>query len=85
MNNILELKIVLAKPGELSVICTHPTILALAWASGRVLMANPELVLFSPVKMILSSRLEDRSSRQQGPQACLDAILFVTYCKNTHC
>ena len=33
--------------GEWSVICTRPTLLTLAWASGRALMSNPVLALFS--------------------------------------
>ena len=31
--------------GEWSVICTRPTLLTLAWASGRALMSNPDLLV----------------------------------------
>lgn len=44
-NNILDMKIVLAKLGEWSVICTRQTVFPLAWASGPALMSNPALSL----------------------------------------
>ena len=38
-----KLKIVLTNMGELSGICTRPTVLTLVWASGRALMSNPDV------------------------------------------
>ena len=42
--NFLAMKNRTRQTGEWSVICTRPTLLTLAWASGRALMSNPVLV-----------------------------------------
>ena len=49
--NFLAMKNRTRQTGEGTVICTRPTLLTLAWASGRVLMSNPASALLVECSM----------------------------------
>ena len=57
--NFLAMKNRTRQTGEWSVICTRPTLLTLAWASGRALMSNPEFQ-FTLLRFYSERQLKDR-------------------------
>ena len=55
--NFLAMKNRTRQTGEWSVICTRPTLLTLAWPSGRALMSNPEKTVHSWFNWNLETRV----------------------------